>query len=344
MAHSNGYKSLYAHLSQEFVTDGQSFRQGDLIGRVGNTGIGTGPHLHFEIRTGAGYNGNLDGTPKNFNSSTACGRNNPAESMIDFSFPGLNGSNTGSYEEVKNGGGTHITGPNSVLDVSSQGHTYAWNSQSFGGNPTGYGTRISDAAGTRNAAGYWMVSTSGHIYAYGNARHLGGSPTNFGSEIVAMSKMPNDDGYAMVSDTGNVYAYGSARHLGGSPTGYSGKFVDIEMTPNGDGYWLLTSAGQVYSYGTARHLGNATNFQRAIVAMTRTNDGQGYLLLSKTGQVYAFGNAVWRGNPSGFGGEIADISYRRDGVHGYIVISTAGQHYAYNTPGVGNPSLSGAIF
>ncbi len=50
--HGNGYYTLYGHLSTIAVYEGQNVSQGDVIGYVGSTGNSTGPHLHFEIRSG----------------------------------------------------------------------------------------------------------------------------------------------------------------------------------------------------------------------------------------------------------------------------------------------------
>ncbi len=47
--HGYGYKTKYAHLSQYFVLEGDMVKRGDLIGKVGNTGLSTGPHLHYEV-------------------------------------------------------------------------------------------------------------------------------------------------------------------------------------------------------------------------------------------------------------------------------------------------------
>ena len=44
-------RTLYGHLSEIYVRPGQQVRQGEVIGRVGSTGLSTGPHLHFELRT-----------------------------------------------------------------------------------------------------------------------------------------------------------------------------------------------------------------------------------------------------------------------------------------------------
>jgi murein DD-endopeptidase MepM/ murein hydrolase activator NlpD len=48
--HNIDYVTLYAHLSEIFVKEGEVVAQGHLLGQVGSTGNSTGPHLHFEIR------------------------------------------------------------------------------------------------------------------------------------------------------------------------------------------------------------------------------------------------------------------------------------------------------
>jgi murein DD-endopeptidase MepM/ murein hydrolase activator NlpD len=51
--HTHGYYTRYAHLLSARVRLGQRVQQGDVIGYIGNTGLSTGPHLHYEIHIGS---------------------------------------------------------------------------------------------------------------------------------------------------------------------------------------------------------------------------------------------------------------------------------------------------
>jgi murein DD-endopeptidase MepM/ murein hydrolase activator NlpD len=57
LAHDGGFGTGYGHLSRIYVRPGQRVRKGQQIGAVGNTGLSTGPHLHYELyRGGAAVN------------------------------------------------------------------------------------------------------------------------------------------------------------------------------------------------------------------------------------------------------------------------------------------------
>ena len=52
IAHADGTRTRYAHLSSTAVSNGNPVTQGQTIGAIGSTGGSTGPHLHFEVRIG----------------------------------------------------------------------------------------------------------------------------------------------------------------------------------------------------------------------------------------------------------------------------------------------------
>ncbi|MDQ3073895.1 MAG: M23 family metallopeptidase, partial [Bacteroidota bacterium] len=49
ISHGFGYQTLYGHLSFASVKKGQKLKRGEIIGKVGSTGLSVSPHLHYEI-------------------------------------------------------------------------------------------------------------------------------------------------------------------------------------------------------------------------------------------------------------------------------------------------------
>lgn len=50
VSHGGGLTTLYAHLDSATVATGDLLSAGQVLGRVGSSGLSTGPHLHFEVR------------------------------------------------------------------------------------------------------------------------------------------------------------------------------------------------------------------------------------------------------------------------------------------------------
>ena len=55
VSHRGGFSTLYAHCSRILAASGVSVKEGDAIAEVGETGVATGPHLHFELHQGSQY-------------------------------------------------------------------------------------------------------------------------------------------------------------------------------------------------------------------------------------------------------------------------------------------------
>jgi murein DD-endopeptidase MepM/ murein hydrolase activator NlpD len=51
--HKHGFYTRYAHMLSFRVDRGQRVQQGEIIGYIGNTGLSTGPHLHYEVHIGS---------------------------------------------------------------------------------------------------------------------------------------------------------------------------------------------------------------------------------------------------------------------------------------------------
>jgi murein DD-endopeptidase MepM/ murein hydrolase activator NlpD len=50
--HGGGVSTLYGHLNERLVAEGDTVDRGEWVGLMGSTGLSTGPHLHFEVRVG----------------------------------------------------------------------------------------------------------------------------------------------------------------------------------------------------------------------------------------------------------------------------------------------------
>ena len=53
--HEGPYHTSYSHLSKILVKKGQRVQQGQLVGKVGATGLATGPHLHYQMWKNGSY-------------------------------------------------------------------------------------------------------------------------------------------------------------------------------------------------------------------------------------------------------------------------------------------------
>ena len=51
--HKHGFYTRYAHMQNMFVQAGKRVQQGEVIGTIGNTGLSTGPHVHYEVHIGS---------------------------------------------------------------------------------------------------------------------------------------------------------------------------------------------------------------------------------------------------------------------------------------------------
>jgi len=156
---------------------------------------------------------------------------------------------------------------------------------------------IVGAAEARDGLGYWLVSSAGDVFTFGDARSYRSSAKFYASEpVVAMAATPDGKGYWLVAQNGRVVAYGDARSYRSSAKFYASEpVVGMAATPDGKGYWLVDKNGKVFAYGDAHFHGSATKYHltKPIVGIAATSDGHGYWLAAADGGVFAFGDATF---------------------------------------------------
>ena len=114
--HGGGYTTYYAHLQDWTVSVGQSVSRGSTIGHVGSTGGSTGPHLHYEQRSGGTvlkvkFNGTtaLYWGTKNYTSDNGCSGSGASATV----------NTAGAPLTVRSGPGTNYSSVGSVSDGAS---------------------------------------------------------------------------------------------------------------------------------------------------------------------------------------------------------------------------------
>ncbi len=188
-----------------------------------------------------------------------------------------------------------------------------------------------DMAVTPDGRGYWIVTSNGSVYPYGDAYFYGspgsGPPPAAGHNIVSIVPTADGQGYWLCDASGVVRAYGDARQLPSLPASYAGPpIVAFAVLPGEAGALAVDAAGDVYPLGRATSYGSLTGQTLAypIVAMALTPDGRGYWLTDSEGDVYSFGDAASPvAPPSSLSGTVVGITGPKSGT-GYWAVTTTG--------------------
>jgi hypothetical protein len=124
-----------------------------------------------------------------------------------------------------------------------------------------------DASGN----GYWLVTQSGAVYAFGDAPYYG-APGAQSVPVTSAVRTPDGRGYWILFANGAIASYGDAGNFG-APVGALGGLnpaTAIFATSDGGGYWVASGSGGVYPYGDAPNDGSmaGTRLNGAIIAGT----------------------------------------------------------------------------
>jgi cell wall-associated NlpC family hydrolase len=149
-------------------------------------------------------------------------------------------------------------------------------------------------------SGYWVATSSGDVWKFGNAPHYGSMKgRGLAKPIVGISPTNSKNGYWMVASDGGIFSFGDADFHGSTGNIRLNKpVVGMTTTKSGNGYWMVASDGGIFSFGDAKFHGStgSINLNKPIVGMARTPSGNGYWLVASDGGVFSFGDAKFHGS------------------------------------------------
>ena len=122
-----------------------------------------------------------------------------------------------------------------------------------GNNGNGNGNGNGSRTGVNRLKGYWLTTSNGGIFTFGDAPALGSaSGMALNKPIVAMASTPDRQGYWMVASDGGIFTFGDAGFFGSTGgTPLNKPIVGMASTADGQGYWLVASDGGIFAFGDA---------------------------------------------------------------------------------------------
>jgi hypothetical protein len=168
--------------------------------------------------------------------------------------------------------------------------TMAWNQVT---NSVSASTETQGAALMPNGQGYWEVSPSGAVTAFGQAVNYGSmADHSLNAAIVGMAATSDGGGYWLVASDGGIFAFGDATFQGSAGAIHLNQpIVGMAAAPDGHGYWMVASDGGIFSFGGAPFLGStgAIHLNKPIVGMAADPQTGGYWLVAADGGIFSFG-------------------------------------------------------
>ena len=163
------------------------------------------------------------------------------------------------------------------------------------GRPNSLNAPIVGMVPSADGGGYFMVSSDGGVFAFGDAHFAGSCPGIGGCSGAAVAVMPDasGNGYWLVTQTGHVYTFGDAPYFG-APGPENVPVTSAVRTPDGRGYWILYANGAISYFGDAGTFGSPLGTMGGsdpATAIFSTSDGGGYWVAAANGAVASYGDA-----------------------------------------------------
>ncbi len=193
---------------------------------------------------------------------------------------------------------------------------------------------IASLPASSGKTGFWVVTRSGKVYAFGDAARICGP--NQGDKLSVCSGYPkgssahgiysvtakaDGSGFWALDAAGHVWTAGAGVVSYGDvtknipPGSLNPQPMEIRATPSGKGYYIFFSDGGVYTFGDAKPFGaKFKNTQAAELSLDASRNVNGYWMLSASGPMQRFGNAADLGEFTSSKGYTCDgLAARADG-------------------------------
>ena len=187
--------------------------------------------------------------------------------------------------------------------------------------------------------GYWIVSPTGSVRAFGKAQFFGDAQLSggvFPGGIVASAGTPTGGGYWLAAANGAVLAFGDARYYGGmNQVALNSPIVGMASTPSGRGYILLGADGGIFTFGDAQFHGSTGGMRlnARVLDLAITASGNGYWFVAADGGVFSFGDAQFHGSTGSMrlAAPVMSMASAHDG-SGYWLVASDGGIFAFGVP------------
>ena len=200
------------------------------------------------------------------------------------------------------------------------------NKRAGGRNSVKLGESVVAIAATTNHNGYWVDTSTGIDYAFGNAKNYGSMPRGTSTGVVGLTTSSNGKGYYQLYQDGYVHSFGDVYLYGEVANGgIYGGLVSMSVDEKTGGYWLASANGDVFAFNAPDDGSlEGKKLSKPIVGIEAAPDGSGYRLVSSTGRVFCF-KEKYEGDLVGhrLAGPVVDIV--ADGVNGYWIEDAGGQ-------------------
>ena len=156
-------------------------------------------------------------------------------------------------------------------------------------------------AATPDGGGYWVASSTGGVYPFGDAHSYGSmSGTALNAPVVGMAATPSGDGYWLVASDGGIFSFGDAgvlrldgRHASQRAHRGHGRHADRATAT---GWWPPTAASSATATPAFCGSTGGMRLNAPVVGMAATPSGHGYWLVASDGGIFSYGDASFHGS------------------------------------------------